>query len=214
MEEYITVTGEGAGEYEEKHSKFLGFVMPCKTERQAAEIIAEKRKKYWDARHAVYAFVLSDGTARFSDDGEPHGTAGKPVLDIIKSSGISDALVVVVRYFGGILLGTGGLVRAYSAAAMSAIENSQMVRVVAADKFSVKLDYGDYDKLLFLLSEFGAALINTDFSDTVSIVFTVRCDRAEMLKGRISDAFSSSVVPKFEEKCEMYEKIEENQGSF
>lgn len=207
MQDYITVKEEASGEYEEKHSKFLGFIEPCKTETQAADIIAEKRKKYWDARHVVYAFVLSDGTARFSDDGEPHGTAGKPILEIIKSSGIKDAVIVVVRYFGGILLGTGGLVRAYSAAALAAVGNCQKVRVVSGEKFSISVGYGDYDKLTFLLNELCAEIINVDFSDNVKVVFAVRQDKSEMLINRIKDVFSSYFSPKFEEKSEMFEKI-------
>ena len=121
MNEYITVKRESAGQYIEKHSRFLGFLVPCAGESEATARINEKRKEYWDARHAVYAYVLADGTARFSDDGEPHGTAGKPVLEVLKSSGIKNAAIIVVRYFGGILLGTGGLVRAYTAAASSAL---------------------------------------------------------------------------------------------
>lgn len=205
--EYITVKSESGGEYSEKHSRFLGFIAPCKSEAQAAQIIALKRKKYWDARHAVYAYVLSDGTARFSDDGEPHGTAGKPVLDILKSSGITDAVIVVVRYFGGILLGTGGLVRAYSSAATLAVENCERVRIVEADKFSLSLNYGDYDKLTFLLKEVSAQILSTDFADSVKVVFAVKSDKAKELLIHISDAFSSVLVPKFEEKTEMSEKI-------
>ena len=205
--EYITITEESAGEYSEKHSRFLGSITPCKSDEEAAEIIALKRKKYWDARHAVYAYVLSDGTARFSDDGEPHGTAGKPVLDILKSSGITDAVIVVVRYFGGILLGTGGLVRAYSSAALSAVENCEKVRIVEADKFSLSLNYGDYDKLTFLLKEAGAGIISTDFADSISVTFAVKGDKTNELLSRISDTFSSVLVPKFEEKTEMSEKI-------
>lgn len=205
--EYITVNQEAKSEYREKHSRFLGFILPCKNEKQAVEIINAKKKEYWDARHAVYAYVLSDGKERFSDDGEPHGTAGKPVLDILKSSGIKDAVIVVIRYFGGILLGTGGLVRAYSAAALSALENSEKVRIVSADKFSVSVGYGDYDKLSFLLKAEGVDILSSDFSDSVNVVFAVRSDKTEKLINSISSAFSSLCVPKLEEKTEMYEKV-------
>lgn len=205
--EYITIRQEAKGEYCEKHSRFLGFILPCKNEKQAAEIISAKRKEYWDARHAVYAYVLSDGKERFSDDGEPHGTAGKPVLDILKSSGIKDAVIVVVRYFGGILLGTGGLVRAYSAAALSALENSEKVIIVPADKFSVSVGYGDYDKLSFLLKAEGADILSCDFADSVNVVFVIRSDKTEELINGISNVLSSLCVPKLEEKTEMYEKV-------
>lgn len=206
-EKYITVKTESGGEYSEKHSRFLGFVVPCKTEAQAAEIIDAKRKEYWDARHTVYAYLLSDGTARFSDDGEPHGTAGKPVLETLKSSGVKDAVIVVVRYFGGILLGTGGLVRAYTAAASAALNNSEKIIIAAGDSFFVSVSYGDYDKLNFVLKESGAEIISTDFADSVSIKFAIRSDKTDLCLKRVSDVFSGSVLPKFEGKTEIFEKL-------
>ena len=204
MSEYITVKDVSFGEYSEKHSRFLGFLMACENESQAQNLINEKRKEYWDARHTVYAYILSDGTARFSDDGEPHGTAGKPVLDVLSNSGIKNALLVVVRYFGGILLGTGGLVRAYSAAASKAIENCKRVRIVPGDIFSVNLSYGEYEKLKSILK---VEIRDVDFSDNVTVRFAVKESEKETMLIRIKDAFSSSVLPKFEEKTEIYEEI-------
>ena len=207
MNEYITVKCESAGEYSEKHSRFLGFAIPCGSERQAAEIIAEKRKEYWDARHAVYAYVLSDGTARFSDDGEPHGTAGKPVLDVLKSSNLENVLIVVVRYFGGILLGTGGLVRAYTAAACAALEKAEKFRIAEGDEFSATVGYGDYDRLVFLLKEEGAEITGSDFSDSVNIKFSVRSDKSAKCLERINEAFSMAFSPEFVKKVQVFEKI-------
>ena len=122
MQEYTTIQGDFTAEYTEKHSRFIAVAFHCETEQQASEIIAAQKSKYWDARHNVYAYLLKDGTARFSDDGEPHGTAGMPMLEVIKGSGITNVLVVVTRYFGGILLGTGGLVRAYSTSTRDALD--------------------------------------------------------------------------------------------
>lgn len=207
MNEYITVKCESAGEYSEKHSRFLGFAIPCGSERQAAEIIASKRKEYWDARHAVYAYVLSDGTARFSDDGEPHGTAGKPVLDVLKSSNLENVLIVVVRYFGGILLGTGGLVRAYTAAACAALEKAEKFRIAEGDEFSATVGYGDYDRLVFLLKEEGAEITESDFSDSVNIKFSVRSDKSAKCLERINEAFSMAFSPEFVKKVQVFEKI-------
>ena len=204
---YITVKNGASGEYSEKHSRFLGFIVPCKTEAQASAIIDSKRKEYWDARHTVYAYLLRDGTARFSDDGEPHGTAGKPVLETLKSSGVKDAVIVVVRYFGGILLGTGGLVRAYSAAANAALNNCEKAVIAEGDVFFVSAGYGDYDKLSFVLKEIGANIISTDFSDSVSVKFAIRSDKTDICLKRISDCFSASVLPKFEGKTEIFEKL-------
>ncbi|MBO4433089.1 MAG: YigZ family protein [Clostridia bacterium] len=207
MEEYITVKDESRSEYSEKHSRFLGFLVPCAGEAEATEAVAAKRKEYWDARHVVYAFVLADGTARFSDDGEPHGTAGKPVLDILKSSGIKNAAIIVVRYFGGILLGTGGLVRAYTSAATGAIENSRKFKISEGDEFSVSLAYGDYDKFTFLLKEYGAQVLSTDFLDNVKLSFCVQSKESENCIKGIKEVFSSSVLPKFEKKTEIFGEI-------
>ena len=205
--EHIAVISIGTSEYCEKHSRFLGFVLPCADEGQAASLIAENRKKYWDARHLVYAYVLADGTARFSDDGEPHGTAGKPVLEVLQSSGLKNAIVMVIRYFGGILLGTGGLVRAYTAAAKQAIDDCGKAKIIAGDVFSISVDYADYDKLNFLLKEFGADIRNSDFSDRVSLLFAVSDNKKDDCLLKIEDVFSSSVKPEFREKTEICEKI-------
>lgn len=133
MESYITVSGESVGEYSEKRSRFIATLRHTETEEQAAAFLAEMRSKYWDARHNCYAYSMSGGTLkRFSDDGEPHGTAGKPILDIIDGSGLTDIMIVVTRYFGGVLLGTGGLVRAYSAAAREAVANANRVKMTPA----------------------------------------------------------------------------------
>ena len=205
--EYITVTVEGSGEYSEKHSRFLGFVTPCESETQAAELIADKRKKYWDARHVVYAYVLADGTARFSDDGEPHGTAGKPVLDVLSMSGIKNAVVTVVRYFGGILLGTGGLVRAYTAAAQAALDNAGKARTVRGNRYTVTVDYADYDKLAFLFKEFNAQVETPDFSEKIRVDFALKSDFADSFLEKAGKTFSSRVVPEFVENTEILEKI-------
>ena len=205
--EHITVMSEGMGEYSEKHSRFIGFIIPCKNEQEVSRIIAEKRKKYWDARHAVYAYILADGTARFSDDGEPHGTAGKPVLEVLSSSGIKNAVVVVIRYFGGILLGTGGLVRAYTAAAKAAVQNCSKAKTVPACRFTVNVSYAEYERFLFLLHDFGAIIEKSEFADKVSLQFTVKSSLSDNCITKISEAFSSSLLPEFEEKTEIYDKI-------
>lgn len=207
MDNYLVVNSEFSGEYSEKHSRFIGFLIPCGNDEQAAGIISAKRKEFWDARHVVYAYVLADGTARFSDDGEPHGTAGKPVLDVLKSSSVKNAIIIVVRYFGGILLGTGGLVRAYTAAATAAINNSEKFKVYEGQEYSLVLPYGDYDRFVFLAKEQGITVTNTDYKDNVQIEFSVKDESVDTALNRIKDAFSSSVVPKFIQKTEIFEKI-------
>ena len=114
MAEYKTVRKNAQDQFVEKRSRFIGYACPVQTEQEALDFITSKKSEHWDASHNVYAYILRDGTMRFSDDGEPQGTAGMPVLDVLRKSGVTDVVTVATRYFGGILLGGGGLVRAYS----------------------------------------------------------------------------------------------------
>ncbi len=194
MKEYITIKGESSAQYEEKHSRFIANAYHCESEEQASGIIAELKSKYWDARHNVYAFILRDGTARFSDDGEPHGTAGKPILDIIKGSGIVDALVVVTRYFGGILLGTGGLVRAYSTSAKDALENACRVQMCPCCEYIIVCDYSAHARLVSLIEDCGGMIANTEFTDTVKISFVLKLDDTQDFENKLREAFSSKLT--------------------
>ncbi len=128
MADYKTVRAAASGELTEKRSRFIGYCKPVSTEEEATAFIASIRSRHWDARHNVYAYSLREGNLRrYSDDGEPSGTAGMPVLDVLQKSGVTDVCVVVTRYFGGVLLGTGGLVRAYSQAARLGLNAAQGV---------------------------------------------------------------------------------------
>ncbi len=128
MADYKTVRAAASGELTEKRSRFIGYCKPVSTEEEATAFIASIRSRHWDARHNVYAYSLREGNLRrYSDDGEPSGTAGMPVLDVLQKSGVTDVCVVVTRYFGGVLLGTGGLVRAYSQAARLGLNAAQVV---------------------------------------------------------------------------------------
>ena len=128
MAQYKTVLQEAQDDFVEKRSRFIGYVRPVSTEAEALAFIAEKKSKHWDASHNVYAYILRDGgVMRYSDDGEPQGTAGIPVLDVLQKSGVTDVVVVATRYFGGILLGGGGLVRAYSHTASIALQAAGIV---------------------------------------------------------------------------------------
>lgn len=194
MNGYKTIDGEFSAEIEIKRSRFIATVCPCTTEQQATEFIASMRKKYWDARHNVYAFSIRENkTKRFSDDGEPHSTAGLPVMETIEHSGITDVAVVVTRYFGGILLGTGGLVRAYSEAAKLALDGANVVTILAAKKVTVTCDYGDYDSLVKLFNEFEVKLLSTDFSDKVAIEIAVKAEKYEDLILTCTDKFCARI---------------------
>lgn len=199
MQSYITVCGTSTAEYTEKHSRFIATVFNCESEEQANRIIASQKSKYWDAKHNVYAYVLQNGTVRFSDDGEPHATAGKPVLDVIKGSKITNVLITVTRYFGGVLLGTGGLVRAYSTSAKDALSSAEKVQMCACTKYAIKCEYTNYDRLLKLITDLGGTLQGTDFSDKVKIEFIFKDSDCEKFCNRLCETFAGSIKA---EECE------------
>ncbi len=192
MSGYLTVSSEAVAEYVEKRSKFIGYTFPCKTEAEAMEYLEAIRTKHWDARHHCFAFVAQEGRiSRFSDDGEPHGTAGKPILEVINGAGVVNTLIVVVRYFGGVLLGTGGLVRAYSKSAKESLLNAGIVKMLPCTEFSVICDYTDHGKLQKLLEQGNANITDTQFTDKVKLLFVLRDSDTEALKLKLTEAFSA-----------------------
>ncbi len=190
MLSFKTVMGENVAEITEKRSRFIATVRHVETEDAAIAFIAEIKSKYWDARHNVYAYVLNDNNlVRFSDDGEPHGTAGKPVLDVIVGRELKNVAVVVTRYFGGILLGTGGLVRAYSSAAALAVDSSDLFEMVLCSVAQVCCDYSQYDKLKKFLEDAGAVITNTIFENVIKISFYIKSNDFSALNNNLTDAF-------------------------
>lgn len=182
MESYITVKNEGMFEYEDRKSVFIGQAKPVSTEAEAVEFIASVKKKYPDARHHVYAYVLRENqTMRFSDDHEPQGTAGMPVLDAIRKRGCTDVVIVVTRYFGGTLLGTGGLVHAYSASAVGALNAAQIVVYDIYAELSITCSYSDYQKILPTLSERRFRDEATEYGESVCIRGSILKRNAEKL---------------------------------
>lgn len=170
MEDYTTLKGYGTYSYEEKKSVFIGECMPVKSENEALSFINNIKKKYSDARHHVYAYILKENSImRFSDDHEPQGTAGLPVLDSMRKKGIVDAVVVVTRYFGGTLLGTGGLVRAYTEAAVGAVEEANVITFTMFRNCSIEVSYSDYQKIQTVLSSFSFRMEQTDYRENVTI---------------------------------------------
>jgi uncharacterized YigZ family protein len=165
LQSYKTISEECFAEITIKRSRFIATVSPCKNEAEATAFINSVKKKYWDAKHNVYAFLVRENNVkRFSDDGEPHSTAGLPVMETIEHFGVTDVAVVVTRYFGGILLGTGGLVRAYSEAANEALKKANVITYLPAKSFEINIDYADYDILNKILSDKGVKILSTDFS--------------------------------------------------
>lgn len=182
MKEYKTVRLESNNEFIEKKSRFIGYVKPVEAQQQAVEFINEIKSKHWDATHNVSAYILRNGMIkRFSDDGEPSGTAGMPMLDVLEKTGVVDVCVVGTRYFGGVLLGAGGLVRAYSHTAKIALDAGQIITMAPCDIFNVSVDYGIYERFNLLLEQFGAEVKNTDFTDKITLTFAVCDNKTESL---------------------------------
>ncbi len=192
MSGYLTVKQRATSEYTEKRSRFLGVIAPCQTEEDAVRILEDIRTEHWDARHNCYAFVVDNGrTLRFSDDGEPHGTAGKPILEVINGRNLKNVIVVVTRYFGGVLLGTGGLVRAYTAAAKDAVENGTVVEMVPCTAFEIKCEYQDHQTLMKLLENSNAAVEGTRFTERVTVRFALREADSEGFLKKLTETFSA-----------------------
>jgi len=193
--QYITLKHESHIEFEERKSIFLGHAKSVKTEEEAAFFVNSMKKEYGDASHNVSAYqILGGAVARYSDDGEPHGTAGAPVLNVIKQSGAEDIVVVVTRYFGGILLGAGGLVRAYSATAKFAIDAAEISVLDEYICLSFSCSYSEYQKIQNELPKFGAILEDTDFSDAVNLKTAVKEAVLADFTAKISDITNGMTV--------------------
>lgn len=187
MTDYLTPAACGAGEYDEKRSRFLGKVWPVETEEAARARIEETRRQYHDARHNCFCYLLRDGTVRYGDDGEPQGTAGQPMLNLFQGEGLTDLVCVVTRYFGGVLLGTGGLARAYAAAAKAALADAGVQRMALWKALRVPCPYPLYDRVRRLLEAQEAVVTGTDYGADVSLSVLVRHDRAEALQAALTE---------------------------
>ncbi|MBO5898959.1 MAG: YigZ family protein [Clostridia bacterium] len=190
---YTTLRQTVEIEYVERKSVFLGYAAPVKTEEQALALIKERRTAMPDATHHVFGYHMKGGIlARYSDDGEPQGTAGMPVLETIRKSGADDALVVVTRYFGGILLGAGGLVRAYANAAHLALEAAGIVTYEPYAELALACSYSDYQRYLSQLPRFGAIVDDTEFTDRVTIRFAVKKALVEDVQALVREISAGS----------------------
>ena len=196
FEQYTTISQEAHVEFEEKRSLFIGHALHVNTEEEALAFIKQMKKQYSDATHNCFAYLLKGGiVARYSDDGEPQGTAGVPMLETIRKSGVGDVCVVVTRYFGGILLGAGGLVRAYSHATSIAIEGGEVVTYEPYSEFSLRCGYSEYQKYSNILSNAAAVIDGTDFGADVEVRFAIKRDKAEELLKKISEAGYGRDIP-------------------
>lgn len=187
MSEYIIPAGYGEAEYIDKKSRFIGQVQHAESVSEAMAFVESVRRKHADATHNVWAYVLADGQMRWSDDGEPGGTSGQPTLNVFRSANICDVVCVVTRYFGGILLGSGGLVRAYSKAASMALEAAGRARMAEWQSVAVECSYAHYERLRRLLEGEGAQDMSGDFAEFVTVTCLLPAGVPEQIGGRITD---------------------------
>lgn len=175
LDQYVTIEKAAQAEIIEKKSRFIATVLPVETQEEAEAHLTVLRKKYWDATHNCYAYQIGEKNdiQRFSDDGEPQGTAGKPILDVLKGQDIKNTLIVVTRYFGGTLLGTGGLVRAYGHSAKEGIVAAGLIQRLRVCLFEIQSDYGLSGRVQYLLNERGYTIRETQYTDLVTFVVEV-----------------------------------------
>lgn len=208
--DYKTVLENASDEFVEKRSRFIGYCKPVKTEQEAIDFINEKRSEHWNATHNVYAYSLREGNIkRYSDDGEPSGTAGMPVLDVIVKNEIFDVVVVVTRYFGGVLLGTGGLVRAYSHGSKIAVEAAKPVIMQNCLVCEARCAYNQYGKVSSMIIGVGAAVDDTVYESDVLVKFHIKPDLLGTLNKKLADATSGEVT--VEQKDEQYFAVQINE---
>lgn len=203
LPEYKTVYRGGEGEITEKKSRFIANVVPVSSEEEAEEFIESMKKKYWDARHNCYAYIIGERgeIKRFSDDGEPGGTAGKPILEVLAGEGITNAAIVVTRYFGGTLLGTGGLVRAYGAAAKAGLSASAVINKIPGMRLSITTDYTGLGKLQYLLGQRGITVLDTVYTDKVEMEALVSLKEGAAVKAEITEGTNGQAVLQEGEPC-------------
>lgn len=187
-DEYKTIKDQSSGLYKSKGSKFLSFAYPICSESQVHEILNNLKKKYHDARHHCYAYVLREirEDYRINDDGEPSGTAGRPILGQIHSKKITDVLIVVVRYFGGTLLGTGGLVTAYKSAAKDALDNAVVITKTINEMATVHFEYEDMNHVMRILNDDSVNIVSQDFQQKCSIHFSIRKSKTNAVKEKLN----------------------------
>lgn len=196
---WVTVKEAATASFVERKSEFIGHITPVKTEEEAIAFVNKIKKQYADAKHNVYAYLLRENNiTRFSDDGEPHGTAGLPVLDVLRKEGVTDVAVVVTRYFGGILLGTGGLVRAYSQGAKMALDAAGKSVVEKLLVFSLRVNYSDLQKAEPILDNQTLLKLDTVYADDVTITAAIREAEYPSLEKALTERTNGRAILKVE----------------
>lgn len=203
MDCYHTIYKGGTGEIIEKKSRFIAEAYPVSGEEEAFSYLEEVKKRYWDARHHCWAYVIGRNPAaeRMSDDGEPAGTAGKPILEVIRGRELTDVFIVVTRYFGGTLLGTGGLVRAYTSAAAEALAHTEIITRIHGFKLKIITDYTGLGKLQYLLGQRGIAILDTVYTDQVDLLVLVPDEEEQPLMKAVMEGTNGQAVMEKQETC-------------
>lgn len=201
---YKTVYLGGEEEIERKKSRFIAAVEHVESEEEALVFIEGIRKKHWSARHNCFAYIIGTGSSplmRCSDDGEPQGTAGRPMLDVLIGSEICNIVVVVTRYFGGTLLGTGGLVRAYSDAVKEGIEGSMIIERIRAVKTKISCDYSWVGKIQYIAGSEKIRILDSDYGESVEFTMLIPCGMTEQFHNKIIQATNGQVTPVEGDEC-------------
>lgn len=195
-ESYRTVYEGGTGEIIEKKSRFIATVLPIESEEEAIAFIDSMKKKYWDARHNCSAYVLGENheIQRCSDDGEPSKTAGRPMLDVLLLEDIHNVVVVVTRYFGGTLLGTGGLVRAYQSATKEGLDHSVIITKHLGKKLKITTDYNGIGKIQYIIGQMELSTLNTEYTDFVTITLLVAPTNESAFRKKVIEATSNQAI--------------------
>ena len=201
--EYKTVYRGGRAEVIEKKSRFIAEVYSIKTEEEAIQCIEHTKKQYWDARHHCWAYVIGENQVqeRFSDDGEPGGTAGKPILEVLRGEMLHNVMIIVTRYFGGTLLGTGGLVRAYTQAAKAGIAESTVINRREGYRLKIGTDYTGLGKIQYLLAQRGIPIVDTQYTENVELRVLVSREEEPRLLEELTEATNAQVQTERESAC-------------
>lgn len=203
MECYHTVDSVGQGEVTEKKSRFIADIFPVHSEEEAFEYLEEIKKKHWDARHHCWAYIIGRNPAleRMSDDGEPAGTAGKPILETLRGRNLTNVFAVVTRYFGGTLLGTGGLVRAYTAAVSEGLSHTVIISKIRGFKLKITTEYTAYGKIQYIAAQNGITVLDTVYTDKVEMFLLVPEDKENSLLKAIMEGTNGQAVTEKMENC-------------
>ena len=198
---YKTIENIAEGYITERKSKFISYVIPIETEDEVKEILEEYRKKYYNARHVCWAYMLGETREEFrsNDDGEPSGTAGRPILGQINSFELTNVLIIVIRYFGGTLLGTGGLIKAYKEAAAAAIENAKIVEKTIDDTFVLHFEYPLLNEVMRVLNQYEEVSWTQNFTETCEMEVVIRQSQSQLLSKALSAIYGVTVVDTQEE---------------